>query len=63
MPKGWGRHKAEIERLYVTQGKILKEVQRLLEGRHDFKKFQITSPGLGFVIVGRLTTPERQSSG
>lgn len=36
MPKDWNRHRTEIERLYIAQGKTLKEVQRLLKGRHDF---------------------------
>jgi hypothetical protein len=36
MPKDWSRYKDEIEELYVTKGKTLEEVQRLLRGKHDF---------------------------
>lgn len=36
MPKDWSRHRAEIQRLYITEKKTLKEVQRLLKGRHKF---------------------------
>jgi hypothetical protein len=36
MAKDWSRYKAEIEELYITKGKTLEEVQRLLRGKHDF---------------------------
>jgi hypothetical protein len=43
MPKDWSRHKAEIEKLYIAQGKALKEVQRLLKGRHEFNASSVYS--------------------
>jgi hypothetical protein len=36
MPKDWMRHKAEIERLYIQQGKPLNEVRDILRLQHKF---------------------------
>lgn len=36
MSKDWERYKVEITRLYVTHRKPLREVRRLMKGRHGF---------------------------
>jgi len=36
MSKDWKRYKAELEQLYITEKKPLKEVQQLLRDRHGF---------------------------
>ena len=37
MPKAWEDHKAELVRLYSTEGRPLKDVQNILQRRHGFK--------------------------
>jgi hypothetical protein len=32
----WNQHKSEITTLYITDGKSLQEVQRILRERHGF---------------------------
>jgi len=36
MPKQWAQHKAEVEQLYIAEGRPLKEVRQILRDRHDF---------------------------
>jgi hypothetical protein len=36
MAKDWDRYKSEIHTLYITKGKSLDEVRRILKGRHLF---------------------------
>jgi hypothetical protein len=36
MAKDWTRYKAEIVTLYITTGKSLNEVRRILKGKHSF---------------------------
>jgi hypothetical protein len=36
MTKDWDRHKSEILTLYITKGKSLDDVRRILKGRHRF---------------------------
>ena len=36
MAKDWDRYKSEINVLYITKGKSLDEVRRILKGRHRF---------------------------
>ncbi|KAH6672379.1 Clr5 domain-containing protein, partial [Halenospora varia] len=36
MPKDWASHKAEVEQLYIEQGRTLKEVRDILKDRHGF---------------------------
>jgi hypothetical protein len=36
MPKQWFRHKAELERLYMIEGKTLDEVKHIFETQHGF---------------------------
>lgn len=34
----WEAHKAEIERLYLTENKKLEEVLQFMESRHGFRR-------------------------
>jgi hypothetical protein len=36
MAKDWDQHKREITALYITQGKSLDDVRRIMKGRHGF---------------------------
>ncbi|KAF4629496.1 hypothetical protein G7Y89_g8652 [Cudoniella acicularis] len=36
MPKDWATHKAEVERLYIEEGRTLNEVRNILRRRHGF---------------------------
>jgi hypothetical protein len=36
MAKDWDRYKSEIHTLYITKGKSLDEVRRILKGRYLF---------------------------
>ena len=33
----WVRHRQEITHLYLAEGKLLKEVQQIMQTRHGFK--------------------------
>lgn len=37
MPKEWSRHKAAIARLYIDEGRTLKEVKDILYRDYGFK--------------------------
>jgi hypothetical protein len=36
MAKDWDQYKTEIKALYITNGKSLDDVRRILKGRHNF---------------------------
>jgi hypothetical protein len=36
MPKEWTQYKAQIEQLYILEGKTLEEVKNVLETQHGF---------------------------
>jgi hypothetical protein len=36
MAKDWDQYKTEIKTLYITKGKSLDDVRRILKGRHNF---------------------------
>tara|TARA_R110002060_G_scaffold64741_2_gene73809 strand:+ start:671 stop:790 length:120 start_codon:yes stop_codon:yes gene_type:complete len=36
MTKDWDQYKTEIEKLYITNGKSLDDVRRILKGKHGF---------------------------
>jgi hypothetical protein len=46
MAKDWDRYKGEIHTLYITKGKSLDEVRRILKGRHRFDASWVSSIAL-----------------
>jgi hypothetical protein len=36
MPKDWEHHKAEIERIYMVEGRTLKDVRNILKSPYRF---------------------------
>ena len=41
MPKNWSDHEAEIRRLYIDEGRTLKDVRDIMSAKFDFNASEV----------------------